>query len=207
MNGKLYLYPLSIRIWHLINALLIIGLIFTGISLQYASKEFTFIPFKESVSIHNICGVLLSFNYLMFFIASIVTRNFRFYIIRQPHFWKRTRIQAMYYAFGVFKGHPHPFHANENEKFNPLQKISYWFVIFIFLPIVIVTGWGLLYPDLVAHVIFGISGLHLTDILHIITGFFLSIFLIVHIYLCTVGMKWKDAIKTISTGYHHPMSE
>lgn len=207
MSGKLYLYPLSIRIWHLLNAILVILLILTGVSLQYASKEFQIIPFSTAISIHNVCCVLLTFNYLQFFIASLVSKNFRFYIVRQPNFWKRTMKQARFYAYGVFKGEPHPFEVTENEKFNPLQKLSYWFVIFIFLPAVIVTGWGLLYPDNVAHVIFGVSGLHVTAIIHIITGFILSIFLVVHIYLCTVGMKWSDAIKTIATGYHHPIEE
>jgi thiosulfate reductase cytochrome b subunit len=207
MSGKLYLYPLSIRIWHLINAVLIIILILTGISIQYVSTDYGFIPFSTAISVHNICGVLLTFNYIQYFIASIVSRNFRFYIIRQPKFWQRLSKQAHYYLFGIFKGDPHPFHATENEKFNPLQKISYWFVIFIFLPLVIFTGWGLLFPDAVAYVILGISGLHVTAVLHIITGFLLSVFLVVHIYLCTVGMKWSDAIKTISTGYHHPLPE
>ena len=207
MSGKLYLYPGSIRMWHLLNAVLIIGLIITGISLQYSSKDSVLVPFRLAITWHNIFGVILSFNYLHYLIAGLVTRNFRFYVIRQPKFWQRAAKQARFYAYGVFKGEEHPFHVSETEKFNPLQKVSYWFVMFIFLPIVIATGWGLLYPDIVAHVIFGISGLHVTDIIHISTGFFLSIFLIVHIYLCTVGMKWSDAIKTISTGYHHPMDE
>jgi len=207
MSGKLYLYPVAIRIWHLLNAILIIILIFTGVSLQYASKDSMLIPFQTAISVHNICGVLLTLNYLQYFIASLVSKNFRFYVIRQPKFWQRAARQARYYAFGVFRGDPHPFHVTPDEKFNPLQKVSYWFVMFIFVPLVIVTGWGLLFPDIVAYVIFGVSGLHVTDIVHISAGFFLSIFLVVHVYLCTVGMKWGDAIKTISTGYHHPIEE
>jgi thiosulfate reductase cytochrome b subunit len=207
MSGKLYLYPGSIRIWHLLNAVMIIGLIITGVSIQYVGKDSFLLPFSVSITWHNIFGVLLSFNYLLYLIAGFVTGNFRFYIIRQPKFWQRLFRQARFYAYGVFTGEEHPFHVSATEKFNPLQKISYWMVMFVFMPIVIVTGWGLLYPDLVAHVIFGVSGLHITDIIHIIAGFILSIFLVVHIYLCTVGMKWGDAIKTISTGYHHPLDD
>ncbi len=207
MSEKLYLYPASIRIWHLVNAVLIILLIITGVNLQYASKEFMLIPFETAVSIHNICGVLLSFNYLHYIIASIITGNFKFYNLFKPGFRTNLLKQARFYIYGLFKGEPHPFHASKAEKFNPLQKIAYWFVMFIFLPLVVITGWFLLYPDSVAYVLAGIHLLHFTIVIHIIAGFMLSVFLIVHIYLCTVGMKWSDAIKTISTGYHHPVEE
>ncbi|MCX6259522.1 MAG: cytochrome b/b6 domain-containing protein, partial [Bacteroidia bacterium] len=35
----MYLYPAWIRLWHLFNALLIIVLIVTGISMQYTDKQ------------------------------------------------------------------------------------------------------------------------------------------------------------------------
>ncbi len=37
---KIYLYPVWIRIWHLINALMFILLIFTGLCLHFASSGF-----------------------------------------------------------------------------------------------------------------------------------------------------------------------
>ena len=36
---KMYLYPKWIRIWHLLNALMFIVLIVTGLSMQYTGKE------------------------------------------------------------------------------------------------------------------------------------------------------------------------
>ncbi len=45
---KIYLYPVWIRLWHTLNALMFLVLLVTGISLHYASAESSFIPFQVS---------------------------------------------------------------------------------------------------------------------------------------------------------------
>ena len=96
--------------------------------------------------------------------------------------------QFRYYAWGIFRGDPHPYPHSEERKFNPLQKLSYIAVMYIFMPVVIITGWGLMFPDaVVIGKIFGTSGLHLADLLHIISGFVLSMFMFIHVYLCTIA--------------------
>lgn len=203
MSEKLYLYPKGIRLWHLANAILIIILIVTGLSIQYVGKNAAVVPFKSAVGIHNIAGVLLSISYFFFFLAGWISKNFRFYHFKRRSLMKQVMVQARFYAFGVFKGEPHPYEVTAEEKFNPLQKVSYLVIMFAFMPIVIFTGWGLLYPELTFPEIFGVASVHVADIVHIISGFIISVFLIIHIYFCTMGARWNTNFKSIVTGYHH----
>ena len=71
-NQGLYLYPVWLRIWHGVNALGIILLIFTGISMQYGNIDYPLLPFKVSVMIHNISGIVVSIGYVVFAIAKII---------------------------------------------------------------------------------------------------------------------------------------
>ena len=72
----------------MLNALLILVLIITGVSMQYTSKEgnILLVGFASSVKWHNIAAVILSFNYLIFFIGNIFTGNGRYYNIERKNF-------------------------------------------------------------------------------------------------------------------------
>ena len=75
----------------------------------------------------------------------------------------------------MFKGEKHPFPVTEERKFNPLQKVTYVLAMYVAIPLLIISGIGLLFPEITINKFFGVSGLILTDILHITMGFFLSI--------------------------------
>ena len=98
-----YHYPLIIRIWHILNALLILTLIATGISMYYVDPDRTLIEFSWAVKIHNIAGITLSFSYFIFFIGNITTGNVKYYRMPFKGVGKRLVKQAQYYAFGMFK--------------------------------------------------------------------------------------------------------
>ncbi len=204
MSHKLYLYPKWIRIWHLINALMFIVLIITGISMQYTDKESTsfILPFDWSVRWHNIAAIILTINYMIFVIGNYTTKNSKHYRIERKGMWKDLVTQFKFYAIGIFRGEPHPFPVTEEGKFNPLQKFSYVMAMYIGMPLLIISGILLLFPDLVINQILGISGLLVTDLVHITMGFFLSIFLIIHLYTCTLGSKPTTLFKSMITGYH-----
>ena len=70
------------------------------------------------------------------------------------------------------------------------------------MPLLILSGIVLLIPELAPDRILGMTGMVLTDILHITTGFLLSIFMIIHIYTCTLGAKPTSLFRGMITGYH-----
>jgi len=201
MEHKIYHYPVWIRLWHLFNAILCLTLIITGLNMQYSNPENAFISFNIAVSMHNIAGILLSVNYLIFFIGNIATKNWRFYKINRNSIVSQLKQQISYYTNGIFKASKTPFPITKERKFNPLQQTSYILIMYIAVPIIIITGWALLFPEINLHKIFGTSGLLLTDILHITVGFFVSVFLIVHVYFCTTGIRFGSIFKSMINGW------
>ncbi|MCD6347646.1 MAG: cytochrome b/b6 domain-containing protein [Bacteroidales bacterium] len=207
MAERVYLYPIWIRIWHIINALLCLLLIVTGISMQYATPAHGFIRFDIAVSIHNTSGVILTVSYLFFFLGNFFTRNGRHYRLEPIGLFKRLWKQARYYSYGVFKNEEPPFPIGKDQKFNPLQKISYGFVMYVFVPLIIITGWGMLFPETIIKDYLGLNGFLATDILHLTAAFVISVFLIIHLYFATMGRTPSEHYKAMITGYHEEHDE
>ncbi len=199
---KVYFYPVWIRVWHTINALMCLALIITGVSMQYSSIENPIIRFDHAVAWHNVSGIILTFNYFIFYIGNILKGNGVHYKILWKGFWPSIIKQFQYYAFGIFKNQKPPFPINKTKKFNPLQQLSYLFIMYGFVPVMVVTGWALLFPELVVNDVFGNIGLFITDLIHVIAGFVVSLFMIVHIYFCTIGHKPGSHFKAMASGYH-----
>jgi thiosulfate reductase cytochrome b subunit/nitrate/TMAO reductase-like tetraheme cytochrome c subunit len=198
---KIFLYPFWLRFWHWTNALLFFLLIVTGLSIHYSDPKSGLIPFRISIIIHNISGILLSLNYLFFLIKSIITKNYKHYIPKLKGLLDRIYIQLRYYLLGIFIGEPHPFETNPQQKFNPLQQITYFFIMGFFVPLIIITGWLLMFPELAPDEFLGLGGVWPMALLHTITGFILSIFMFVHIYLGTTGSTLTDLYKSMLTGW------
>jgi thiosulfate reductase cytochrome b subunit len=202
--SSVYLYPIWTRLWHAFNALLYLLLIFTGLSMQYSNPDTPWIRFDIAVSIHNTAGILLSINYFYVIIGNLFTANGKYYRIRLKGFGNELKVQARYYLFGIFKGEKAPFPINAGRKFNPLQKISYVAVIYFLMPLIIITGWALIYPEMIfINKIFGTSGLHATALFHLVIGFVLSLFMFIHIYLCTIGKPAGTHFRAMLSGWHH----
>jgi thiosulfate reductase cytochrome b subunit len=200
----MYLYPKWIRIWHVLNAILFVILIVTGLSMQYTDQRdyVLVVGFETAVRWHNTAAIILTINYIIFVAGNIITRNGKYYNIRREQFFSDLFKQLRYYSWGMFNGEKHPFPVTMERKFNPLQKVSYVLAMYVALPLVIISGIGLLFPEIVAKGFMGVSGMLLTDLLHITTGFILSVFMLIHIYTCTLGKNPGTLFRGMITGYH-----
>lgn len=203
MSEKLYLYPQWIRVWHGLNAILCLTLILTGLSMQYSNPDTIFIiRFDIAVNLHNISGVMLSLSYFLFIIGNMIRPNGKHYKIIIKGFLNDLFKQFIYYAFGLFKGEKAPFPITKESKFNPLQKFTYIILMYFLVPLVIISGWVLIFPDFIQNNVFGKDSIHLFDLFHLITGFVISIFMIIHVYFCTLGKTALSNFKSIINGYH-----
>ena len=200
-SERLYLYPLWIRIWHLTNAILCLLLIVTGLSIQFSNPSVV-VQFKIAVAIHNIAGVLLTLSYLVFFLGNLFTVNGKYYIFEVKGFITRLMKQFRYYTIGIFRKELPPFPVTIEQKFNPLQQFSYVILMYVLVPLAILSGIGLLYPQITLNSLLGASGLNLTDLLHITAGFLITVFLCIHIYFCTIGKTPVSNFKSMIDGYH-----
>ncbi len=208
MSEKLYLYPQWVRVWHGLNAILCLVLLLTGLSLQYSDESYIFLlRFDIAVNLHSICGVLLSINYFFFIIGNWIRPNGRYYRVQFKGFLSTVVKQMKYYAFGMFKGEPAPFPITKESKFNPLQKLSYIIIMYLMFPIVTLTGWILMYPDFMRTEVFGSENIHaiqFVDLIHLIVGYIISLFMIIHIYFCTLGKTALSNFKSMINGWHEP---
>ena len=75
MTRRTYLISAWIRIWHWTNALLVLVLGVTGMSLHFADPKLPLVEFSLAVRIHNIAGVALIAAYAIFVVANIVSGN------------------------------------------------------------------------------------------------------------------------------------
>jgi thiosulfate reductase cytochrome b subunit/nitrate/TMAO reductase-like tetraheme cytochrome c subunit len=192
-------FPFWLRLWHWTNALLYILLIFTGISLHYSASGSFIIPFSISLIVHNISGILLSLSYITFFIINITSGNIKYYKINFKTLLSDISNQIKYYMFDIYDKTKHP-HKSLDEKFNVLQKLSYVFILFLFQPLIIISGWLLLFPELAPREFFGMGGVWPMAISHIVIGFIVSLFTIAHIYLGSTGKTALSLYKTMITG-------
>ncbi len=200
----MYLYPKWLRLWHLINAILVVILIYSGLSMQYTGKEdpLLLMKFANAVRWHNSAAVILIISYAGFVAGNLYTQNGRFYRMERKNFWSDIRRQMKYYSLGMFRGEKNPFPVTLDSKFNPLQKLTYVLIMYFALPLIIISGLGLMFPEITIGRIFGVSGLVLTDLLHIIMGFLVTVFLVIHIYTCTLGSKPTSLFRGMISGYH-----
>jgi thiosulfate reductase cytochrome b subunit len=200
---KIYLYPVWIRLWHVINALMILVLIVTGISLHFSLPDGkNLIRFDIAVVLHNIAAIVVTIGFVYYLLGNIFTKNGKFYRKWRKNLVVNLWTQFKFYAVGIFKNEKHPFPITEKQKFNPLQKFAYVIVMYFTMPLLIISGLGLMFPDYISAHIFGVDGLIFVDVLHIIVGYVISVFLIVHIYTCTLGDKPGTLFKSMINGYH-----
>jgi len=202
MENKLYLYPGLIRLWHALNAVLIILLIISGLSMQYSDPLNPLFRFDLAVSVHNIAGFILIFDYLLFIIGNTISKNGRHYRIQLKGLIDRLVAQFRYYTYGIFKHETAPFPVTKKMKFNPIQQVSYFMTMYVLMPLIFLTGLPMLFSGAFIRQLLGSNAFFVTDIIHITLGFLLSIFLMIHLYFCTFGAKPYSNFKSIVTGYH-----
>ncbi len=209
MMHKVYLYPLWLRIWHWVNACLFIVLIATGVSMHYSGSGELFLPFSAAMKLHNIAGLLLAGMYLFYFFLNITSLNIRNYIPGIATLPGDMLRQAKFYLYGIFRGSRHPFEPVPGRKFNALQQVTYIFIMFFFMPVIIVSGLFLMYPMLLPDgaASNGSGGVFPVALGHSITGYLLSLFMFGHIYLGTTGDTSISNFKSMWNGWHESHAE
>jgi thiosulfate reductase cytochrome b subunit len=190
----LYLYPLWIRIWHWTNTLLFIILFISGASLHYASGN-TILSFKTAILVHNIAGITLTLAWTLFIIGNFLTENGKHYLIELKGITKRLIKQSHYYAIGIFRGEPHPFHVSPDMKFNTLQQLTYIGVMYGLMPILIASGLFFLFTA-------NIGTTWLIAMTHLIVAYLLILFMLTHIYIITTGETIFTNLRAMLTGWH-----
>ncbi|MBF0162628.1 MAG: thiosulfate reductase cytochrome B subunit [Magnetococcales bacterium] len=192
------LYPVWLRIWHWSNALSFVMLIASGVSLHFAGSDLPLIPFDRARVLHNIFGWLLLCAYLVFVATTLLGSNGVHYRPQWSGWMGRLLRQALFYGVGIFRGEPHPFPATARNKFNPLQQVTYLGVMFVAMPLLILSGLLFFWPQWVPEQLWEMDGLWVVGVVHYLLGVLLVAFMMGHIYLATAGETiWGEFRKMV----------
>jgi len=199
---RVILYPLMIRIWHWSNALAIVLLVLTGLQLRFPDWIGWFGPFGTAVDVHNIFGFIVVFDYMLWFgFYMLKGELIKQYVPALEDFTIGMPTQSAYYFARIFFGDPPPFEPTPEAKFNSLQKTTYFGIMFFLIPLQIVTGVLLWDLERFRSVIEALGGVRVIDAFHIIIAYVVAAFLIVHIYLSTLGHTFFSHFKATIVGY------
>ncbi|MGI6591525.1 MAG: cytochrome b/b6 domain-containing protein [Eggerthellaceae bacterium] len=184
-------HPVPLVVTHYINLICMCILIFTGFMIHY--------PYISSImgpcrGIHICCGIIVGINLIvrvifMFTVKGAPTQGTRVldkdYKNWFPQVDNRHQMgpQLKYYLF-MKKEHP------LTAKFNPLQKLAYWFagLLILFMVITGLSLWEVTAPAF-AGLTAAWGGAMSMRIIHYFGMFVMIIFMIAHIYLvCLDGM-------------------
>ncbi len=172
-----------VRLWHWAQGVAFLGLALSGASMHWADSPWSPLSFGTAVTLHNGCGIVTLVTWAGFAIWNPRSGNLRHYRLRgtglDAHLWPQIR----YYAWGIFRREPEPFPPRAGEKFNPAQRLAYTVVMYLLMPIVLVSGTLLFFPVLAPQHALGLPGLLPMAMIHLSAGYLLVAFLILHVYL------------------------
>ncbi len=198
--SRTYLHPLPVRIWHWTNAFIILMLILTGMQLRMPSINI-FQDYRLVVLLHKYFGFAMSGSFVFWFFYYLITGGIKKYYLIRYRDIKAMPKQALYYMFFTLRGDRNPFSPSQDNKFNPMQKLAYSSIMFIFTPVIIITG--ILFSDILYffYWIKAIGGLRILDAIHVASAYIFVIYLFVHLYMSTLGKRPYSHAKGMITGY------
>ena len=198
--NKVCLHPLALRIWHWANAFMVILLIISGIQVRIPGVA-SLRPQDPALEIHRYAGWAMVASWVFWLVYSVATANLsRHYAIRRRDFGGILR-QAKFYLISIFQGEENPFRPTPDHKFNPLQKLAYGSIMGIFAPLLVVTG--ILFSDILFLrkyvLLWNLAGV--VNALHVIGAYVFVLYLVVHLYMATLGKTTFSHIKAMIVGY------
>lgn len=182
------------RFWHWAQVLLIFALLFSGTVIMGLHS---LIPYGLAVTVHTIAAVVL-----------LVLWAFATFWLFTTEAWKhfiptRTGLIAVarFYAWGVFHGEEHPYKKGYHRKHNPLQLLAYLALKLMIFPAVWMSGLAYLLYGFWEPADPGSFWLRVVANIHILAAFAVAAFVIIHVYLLTIGHGFREHVKPMITGY------
>jgi thiosulfate reductase cytochrome b subunit len=180
-------YPLWLRAWHWLHGLCFVAEVLTGLALHYADVSAAILPFRVAVVAHNVLGVALVVFWIAFLIGNAAYGHQKHYWPRLKGIFHQGRKLMAYYSVGILRGEPSPFAADANARFNPIQQLTYFLVMYGLMPAIAFSGILLLFPEWAPEEALGAGAVWPMAVLHLVAGYLLTLFLAVHVYLGTTG--------------------
>ncbi len=194
------LHPLTLRIWHFTFAFIVLALIATGLYLRLQGIA-ALKPHDPVLTWHRYAGYAMIAAMVFWLIYTLTDKNRRSqYGIRQKDFLNIFP-QVRFYLFSIFTGAENPFKASAGNKYNPLQKMAYGGLMFLFLPAQALTGVLFMDIPVVRPYLLSKSLIGPLDAIHVTLTYLMILYVIIHLYMATLGATFLSHIKAMITGY------
>lgn len=197
---EIYMYSVYERLWHWLQTVVILILLFTGLIIHKPDK-FGIFSFSYVVQVHNAMALILVVNAALAAFYHFASGEIQQYLPRPRGFFDQAFLQTKYYLLGIFQGERHPFEKTRRRKMNPLQQATYFAILNVLLPLQIITGafmWGAQrWPDITAN----LGGLPFLAPVHTMISWLFASFIVMHVYLTTTGYKPLANIKGMIMGW------
>ncbi|MFP4648960.1 MAG: cytochrome b/b6 domain-containing protein [Halorhodospira sp.] len=188
--------------WHWSQAVLIFGLLLTGLELH---GSYALLGFGKAFAVHIVLAWALIALWAFAIFWHLTTGEWRQYI---PSGSGLARMVG-YYAYGMFSGEAKPFLKTPSAKHNPLQRLAYFVFKAAIAPALWISGLLLLSYNLWSSTwLGGLLPLALVAGVHVSAALALMVFLIAHIYMAaTTGTPWYEYLRAMVTGYQREEPE
>ncbi len=188
-HERVYLTPVPVRIWHWLNVFCILTLSVTGAEIRFPATVRVLGSYNSAVRLHNDVGIVFICSYALWFLYyAFIARNLiQLYVPTAEDIKKGIFQQIFYYSYHYFKDEPNPFQATPSHKFNALQKTAYAAIMFVFTPLVTLTGVLLLDVVPLRTIVLALGGMRFLIEVHWLLACVFCAFLFTHVYLATLG--------------------
>ncbi|MEC3862115.1 cytochrome b/b6 domain-containing protein [Mesobacterium sp. TK19101] len=187
-------YPRFERLWHWTQMALIMTLLFTGMGLNGLHH---ILPFGPAVMLHTMAALVLLAVWIFATFWLFTTGTWKQFV---PTLDGMVQV-ARFYAFGIFKGESHPHRKMYWRKHNPLQIMAYFGLKMFVFPAIWITGILYLTYNFWEDVPNATFLLTVIANLHLFAAYVIATFVVVHIYLLTVGHGFREHVRPMVTGY------
>jgi len=187
-------YPRYERFWHWAQVVLITTLAVTGFGLNGVHG---LIPFKAAVMLHTISALVLLALWLFTGFWMITTGTWKQFVPTAEGMLKVAR----FYAFGVFRGEEHPHRKRYWRKHNPLQIITYFGLTVLVFPAMWITGLLYLFYNFWEPLPNSGMWIEIIANLHLLAAYVIVSFVLIHVYLLTVGHGFRTHVRPMVTGF------
>ncbi len=206
--NKLYIHPLPVRIWHWTNALGFVLLIGTGLQIRYLDL-IQLVSFRTAVVLHNWIGFVLIANFFIWLGFYLFSDKIKVYLpeLSPTKYFRASFRQLRFYGYGIFRGDPNPHHPSAYQKFNALQSMMYQIIMMLLVPIQFFTGVLLWDVNRFSSMVDALGGVRVVDTVHVLLFILFSGFIIVHVYLASLGHTPSAHFKAMLTGFEEVEDE
>jgi len=182
------------RFWHWVQMALIMALLVTGAGLHGLHN---LLPFQAAVTIHTFAAFALIVLWIFAIFWHLTTGTWRHYMPTTSGLFRVAR----FYAYGVFVGEHHPYRKAYWRKHNPLQVATYLALKLILFPAIWISGLAYLTYNFWERQPNAPFILELVANVHLLAAYAIAAFIIVHVYLLTIGEGFVYHLKPMITGF------